>query len=106
MVWGPDGKLYSGSRDCTIRVWCDDGAAIFKTTESDILSLAWLDGNLFAPLSDHISVWSSDQLGPTDPPLHVLDGAGYQARYLISGPNRDLYFAALGAAMIGAILKI
>jgi WD40 repeat protein len=97
MAWGPDGKLYSGSKDLTIRVWSDDGSTIFKTTESAIYSLAWSDGNVFAAMHKSISVWSSDQLGPTDPPLHVL--TRYRARRLISESNGDLYFAAGNAIL-------
>jgi WD40 repeat protein len=103
MAWGPDGKLYSGSYDCTIRVWYDDGAAIFKTAESTICSLVWMDGNLFAGLAKGILVWSSDQLGPTDPPSHVLDGAVCGDRFLVGGPSGELY--AAGAFSRDTIFK-
>jgi hypothetical protein len=99
MVWGPEGKLCSGSYNRTIRVWSDGGSTIFKTTESSIHSLAWVDGNLFAALEDTILVWSSDQLGPTDPPSYVLDGAVCGDRCLVGGSNGDLY-AAAGSAIV------
>jgi WD40 repeat protein len=94
MVWGPDGKLYSGSFDGTIRVWSDSGTTIFKTTESTIQNLAWSDGNLFAALKEKIWMWSSDQLGPTDPPSHVLDGAVCGDWRLAGGSTGDLYALA------------
>jgi WD40 repeat protein len=91
LVWGAEGKLYSGSHDCTIRVWSDGDSTIVKTTESPIYSLAWIDGNLFAALEDKILVWSSDQLGPTDPPSHVVDGEVCGDRHLAAGSSGDLY---------------
>jgi hypothetical protein len=94
LVWGPDGKLYSGSNDGTIRVWSDSGGTIFKTTESAVRSLAWSDGNWFAALWDKILVWSSDQLGPTDPPSHVLDRAVCGDSYIAGGSSGDLYAVA------------
>jgi WD40 repeat protein len=94
LAWGPDGKLYSASRDCTIRVWSGGGSIIFKDTGSEIGSLAWVDGNFFAALAGEIWVWSSDQLGPTDPPTHVLDGAVCGAWRLAGGSSGDLYAAA------------
>jgi WD40 repeat protein len=94
LAWGPDGKLYSASRDCTFRVWSNGGGIIFKATGSEIGSLAWIDGNFFAALEEDIWVWSSDQLGPTDPPSHVLDGAVCGDRYLASGSSGDLYTVA------------
>jgi WD40 repeat protein len=88
---GPDGKLYSASYDGTIRVWSDGGATIFKTEiVSEIYSLAWVDGNLVAALEEKIWVWSSDQLGPTDPPSFVLD-EGMRGSYpLAVGLNGQL----------------
>jgi WD40 repeat protein len=94
MVWGAEGKLYSGSVDGTIRVWSDGGTTIFKTAESVVCSLAWSDGNLVAALWEEILVWLSDQLGPTDPPSHVLDGAVCGARCLAGGSSGDLYAGA------------
>jgi WD40 repeat protein len=93
LVWGPEGKLCSASIDGTIRVWSDSGATIFKTVESGsvIAGLAWIDGNFFAALDEEIWMWSSDQLGPTDPPSHVLDGA---AGEVTGGSSGDLYAAA------------
>jgi WD40 repeat protein len=99
MVWGPDGKLYSASYDGTIRVWSDGGGTIFKTTGSIMSSLVWVDGNLFAALRHTILVWSSDQLGPTDPPSHVLDGAVCGSRHLVGGSNGDLY-AVAGSVLV------
>jgi hypothetical protein len=75
-------------------VWSDGGGTIFKTSGSEIESVAWMDGNLFAALDEGIWVWSSDQLGPTDPPSHVLDGAVCGRRYLIGGSSGDLYAVA------------
>jgi hypothetical protein len=72
-------------------VWSDGGSTIFKTTESEIVSLAWSDGNLLAALMNRILVWSSDQLGPTDPPSHVLDGAVCGDEILAGGSSGDLY---------------
>jgi WD40 repeat protein len=95
MVWGPDGKLYSASCDRTIRVWSDDGTTIVKTTEFMINGLAWADGNLFATaLARQIWMWSSDQLGPTDPLSQVLDGAVCGSSHLVSGSSGDLYALA------------
>jgi WD40 repeat protein len=94
LVWGPEGKLYSGSHDGTVRVWFGGGSTIFKTTESVVCSLAWSDGNLFAALSEEICVWSSDQLSPTDPPSHVLDGAVCGARRLAGGLSGVVYAVA------------
>jgi WD40 repeat protein len=100
MAWGPDGKLYSGSSDCTIRVWSDDGATISKTTKSSIVSLVWMDGNLFAGLAKDIWVWSSDQLGPTDPPSHLLDGAVCGDHHLVGGSTGDLYATGPGGTVV------
>jgi hypothetical protein len=94
LVWGPEGKLYSGSYDGTVRVWFGGGSTIFKTTECTICNLAWNDGNLFAALRENIWMWSSDQLGPTDPPSHVLDGAVCGHIYLAGGSTGDLYAVA------------
>jgi WD40 repeat protein len=99
LAWGPDGKLYSASGDRTIRVWSDGGATIFKATGSVIRSLAWVDGNLFAALWKKILVWSSDQLGPTNPPSHVLDGAVCGDEHLVGGSSGDLY-AVAGSAIV------
>jgi WD40 repeat protein len=99
LVWGPEGKLYSASNDNTIRVWSDGGSTIFKTTESVVRSLVWSDGNWFAALGSKILVWSSDQLGPTDPPSHVVDGTVCGSRYLVGGSSGDLYTAAGSAIM-------
>jgi hypothetical protein len=91
MAWGPDGSLYSASYDCTIRVWCDGGTTILKTARLAIESVAWIDGILFAALRKEIVVWSSDQLGPTDPPSHVLEYAETGEKYLAGGSSGDLY---------------
>jgi WD40 repeat protein len=87
--WGPDGKLYSASDDCTIRVWSDDGATIFKTIRSVCRSMAWVGGSLLAHVSAEIWVWSSDELGPTDPPSHVL-GHDF-VEDVVGGPSGDAY---------------
>jgi hypothetical protein len=99
LVWGPDGKLYSGSYDATVRVWFGGGSTIFKTTKSSIRNLAWSDGNLFAALREKILVWSSDQLGPTDRPIHVLDSAVCEHMRLAGGSTGDLY-AVAGSAIV------
>jgi hypothetical protein len=93
LAWGPDGKLYSGSDDFTIRVWSDDGATIFKTAESEIISLAWMDGNLVAASFENVWVWSSDQLGLTDPPSHLLDVAQRGEEIIAVGTSGGLYAA-------------
>jgi hypothetical protein len=72
-------------------VWSNSGGTIFKTTGSEINSLAWIDGNLVAALKDKIWMWSSYQLGPTDPPSHVLDGAVCGDEILAGGSSGDLY---------------
>jgi WD40 repeat protein len=99
LAWGPDGKLYTVSDDGTIRVWADGGGTIFKTPEYLQDSLAWVDGNLFAASYQEIWVWSSEQLGPTDPPSHVLDGAVCGDWRLTSGSSGDLY-AVAGSAIV------
>jgi WD40 repeat protein len=91
LAWGPDGKLYSGSYDFTIRVWSDDGATTFKTAESEIISLACVDGNLFAASFENVWVWSSDQLGLTDPPSQLLGGAERAERIIAVGTSGGLY---------------
>jgi hypothetical protein len=99
MAWGPDVKLYSGSKDWTIRVWSDDGATTFKTAECEIYSLAWMDGNLFAACDEETWLWSSDQLGPTDPPSHVLDGAVCGCMCFVGESTGNL-FAAAGCVIV------
>jgi hypothetical protein len=76
-------------------VWSDGGATIFKTTESGIESLAWVGGNLVAVLQKAIWVWSSDRLGPTDPPSFVLDEDICGSYPLAVGLNGQL---AIGSA--------
>jgi hypothetical protein len=91
-------------------VWSDGGSTIFKTTEFAIgitiqdCCLAWVDSNFFASFGGWIKrerkwwrnflVWSSDQLGPTDPPSHVLDGAVCGGDHLAGGSSGHLYAVA------------
>jgi hypothetical protein len=75
-------------------VWSDGGTTIFKTTGYAIGSLAWVDGILFAATDENLWVWSSDQLGPTDPPSHVLYGAVCGGWRLAGGSIADLYAVA------------
>jgi hypothetical protein len=53
-----------------------------------------MDGTFFAALDEEIWVWSSDQVGPTDPPTYVLDGAVCGDWLLVGGSSGDLYAVA------------
>jgi hypothetical protein len=83
LVWGPDLKLYSGSMDCTIRVWSGQDGTLFKTADdSNVCTMAWIDGTLCAGTQSDILVWSPDRLGATVPPSFVLR---YESHPLLTG---------------------
>jgi len=56
---GLDGKVYSGSRDATIRVWSDASVDTLEGDTGSVWTLAvGSDGMLYSGTDDAVCVWS------------------------------------------------
>jgi WD40 repeat protein len=95
LALGPDGNLFSGSRDGTVRVWCGKDGTHLRTLQCDtggVCSLAvGLDGSLFlGGYTGTVQVWRT-----------MGSGSPYIVARHVRGAAATLCLSAAGTLFVG-----